>query len=241
MSNDTRLYNLLNGFNGAQATMDKSKEDYLADHFEQFAQEMIYGGYIRVRDEYAIFISKVEFYYHEEEAVPGERIIDDIVYHRDGRFIGRDVPYFPMMTLHSHWSGFDITFEKESGHYRASALIRQYVVIDLKNEKKQFVELKTSGNSDKASDKKDQYRPVGSVIMHDNPVIDTRSTYLQYFLNGFSMNGDDSKVEWCEISNPQYHKPKIETRKNAPEHKWGFIYGDKKEYEASVLRAKDIL
>ncbi len=239
MSNDTRLYNLLNGFNGAQATTDKSKEDYLADHFEQFAQEMIYGGYIRVRNEYAIFISKVEFYYHEENAAPGELGFDGIVYHRDGRFIGRDVPYFPMMTLHSHWSGFDITFEKESGHYRASALIRQYVVLDLK--KMQFVELRTCGNNENASDNKNQYRPAGSVHLNEKPVIDTRSTYLQYFLNGFSMNGENSKVEWCEISNPQYHKPKIETRKNAPEHKWGFIYGDKKEYEASVLRAKDIL
>lgn len=239
MNTNTRLYNLLNGFNGAQATPLKSKIDNLIDHFEQFAQEMIYGGYIRVRNEYAIFISKVEFYYHEEEAVPGERIIDDIVYHRDGRFIGRNVPYFPMMTLHSHWSGFDITFEKESGHFRASALIRQYVVLDLK--KNQFVELNTSENDEKDSDKIDQYRPVGSVLMHDKPVIDTRSTYLQYFLNGFSMNGVDSGVEWCEISNPEYHKPKIETRKNAPEHKWGFIFGDKKEYETSVLRAKDIL
>ena len=239
MNTKTRLYNLLNGFNGAKATQSKSKEDNLIDNFEQFAQEMIYGGYIRVRSEYAIFISKVEFYYHEENAAPGECGFDGIVYHRDGRFIGRNVPYFPMMSLHSHWSGFDITFEKESGHYRASALIRQYVVLDLK--KKQFVELRTSGNSDKASEKKDQYRPVGSVIMHDKPVIDTRSTYLQYFLNGFSMTCVDSGVEWCEISNPEYHKPKIETRKNAPEHDWGFIYRDKKEYEASVLRAKDLL
>ncbi len=241
MNTNTRLYKLLNGFNGAKATLFKSKEDNLIDNFEQIAQEMIYGGYIRVRDEYAIFISKVEFYYHEEEAVQGERIVDDIVYHRDGRFIKRKVPYFPVMTLHFHWSGFDITFEKESGHYRASALIRQYVVLDLKEKEKQFVELKTSGNSDKAFEKKEQYRPVGSVLMNDKPVIDTRSTYLQYFLNGFSMNGDDSKVEWCEISNPEYHKPKRETRQNAPDHDWGFIYGNKKEYEASVLRAKDIL
>lgn len=239
MSNNTRLYNLLDGFNGAKAIPTQSKEDYLIDHFEQFAQEMIYGGYIRVRNEYAIFISKVEFYYHEENAAPGELGFDGIVYHRDGRFIGREVPYFPMMTLHSHWSGFDITFEKESGHYRASALIRQYVVLDL-NEKK-FVKLDTSGNYEKVPDKKDNNNLVGRVCLKDEPVIDTRSTYLQYFLNGFSMNGDDSKVEWCEISNPEYHKPKRETRQNAPDHDWGFIYGNKKEYEACVLRAKEIL
>ena len=98
--------------------------------------------------------------------------------------------------------------------------------------------MRTSGNNENASDKKDQYRPVGSVHLNDKPVIDTRSTYLQYFLNGFAMNGGDSRVQWCEISNPEYHKPKIETRKNAPDHKWGFIYRDKKEYEDSVLRTK---
>ena len=51
MNTNTRLYNLLNGFNGAQATPLKSKIDNLIDHFEQFAQEMIYGGYIRVRND----------------------------------------------------------------------------------------------------------------------------------------------------------------------------------------------
>ena len=144
MSNNTRLFNLLDDFNGAKQTQYKSKEQNLLLYFEQIAKEMIYGGYIRVRDDYAIFISKVEFYYHEEDATPGEGIIDGIVYHRDGRFINRDVPYFPIMTLHSHWSGFDIAFEKESGHYRASALIRQYAVLDLK--KRMFIELKTSGD-----------------------------------------------------------------------------------------------
>lgn len=228
------LMKCLNEFDGAHSN---DKENELNQVFCLLAQKMIYGGYIKVRKEYAIFISKVEFYYHEEEVVSGDRIIDDIVYHRDGRFVERDVPYFPIMTLHSHWSGFDITFEKESGHYRASALIRQYVVLDL-NENK-FVELNTSWNKEKASANKDKYNPVGIICLKEEPFIDTRSTYLQYFLNGFSMNGGESGVEWCEISNPEYHEPKIEARKNAPGHKWGFIYRDKKEYEAYVLRTKE--
>ena len=37
-------------------------------------------------------------------------------------------PYFPIMSLHAHMSGFDITFESEEGKYRASALIRKYSV-----------------------------------------------------------------------------------------------------------------
>ena len=227
------------GFNGAKETQDKSKEQNLLEYFEQIAQEMIYGGYIRVRDDYAIFISKVEFYYHEEEATPGEGIVDGIVYHRDGRFINRDVPYFPIMTLHSHWSGFDIAFEKESGHYRASALIRQYAVLDLK--KRMFIELKTSGNFAGASDNEDEFRPIGEVRLQPTPVIDVRSTYLQYFLNGFSMNGNDSRVEWRNLDHPEYHEVKREYRKNAEKHDWGYIYKEKKEYEGFVLRTKDII
>ena len=239
MSNNTRLFKLLDGFNGAKETQDKSKEQNLLEYFEQIAQEMIYGGYIRVRDDYAIFISKVEFYYHEEEATPGERIIDGIVYHRDGRFINRDVPYFPIMTLHSHWSGFDIAFEKESGNYRASALIRQYAVLDLK--KRMFIELKTSGNFAGASDNEDEFRPIGEVRLQPTPVIDVRSTYLQYFLNGFSMNGNDSRVEWRNLDHPEYHEVKREYRKNAEKHDWGYIYKEKKEYDGFVLRTKDII
>lgn len=239
MSKNTRLFNLLDGFNGAKETKDKSKEQNLLGYFEQIAKEMIYGGYIRVRDEYAIFISKVEFYYHEEEEIQGERLTDEIVYHRDGRFLERKVPYFPIMTLHSHWSGFDITFEKETGHYRASALIRQYAVLDLKERK--FIELKTSGNTAEASDNEDGFRPVGRVRLYNEPVIDVRSTYLQYFLNGFPMSGVDSGVEWRNLDNPEYHQVKREYRKNADKHDWGYIYKEKKEYEASILRFKEIL
>ena len=239
MSNNTRLFNLLDGFNGAKETKDKSKEQNLLGYFEQIAKEMIYGGYIRVRDEYAIFISKVEFYYHEEEEIQGERLTDEIVYHRDGRFLERKVPYFPIMTLHSHWSGFDIPFEKETGHYRASALIRQYAVLDLKERK--FIELKTSGNTAEASDNEDGFRPVGRVRLYNEPVIDVRSTYLQYFLNGFPMSGVDSGVEWRNLDNPEYHQVKREYRKNADKHDWGYIYKEKKEYEASILRFKEIL
>jgi len=239
MSKNTRLFNLLDGFNGAKETKGKSKEQNLIESFEQIAKEMIYGGYIRVRNEYAIFISKVEFYYHEEEEVQGKRLTDDIVYHRDGRFLKRKVPYFPIMTLHSHWSGFDIAFEKESGHYRASALIRQYAVLDLKE--RMFIELKTSGSIAEASDNEEKFRPVGEVRLQPTPVIDVRSTYLQYYLNGFSMNGEGSKVEWHDIEKPEYFKVKNGIRKNAPGPQWGFVFNDKDEYEAYIRRVKDYI
>ena len=55
-------------------------------------------------DDYEIYIRTVEFYYHEEDAAEN-RIEDPIVYHRNGRFPGCNLPPFPMMALHAHWSG----------------------------------------------------------------------------------------------------------------------------------------
>ena len=97
----------------------------IAEHFESLAGHMLYGGYINVRDEYRIYIRTVEFYFHSEQ----EGIHDPIVYHRNGRGL-EEVPYFPLMTLNAHNSGFDITFESEKSQYRASALIRSYEVIN---------------------------------------------------------------------------------------------------------------
>ena len=230
----------LEKFSGAKIGAPK-REDSLIKQFEALARKMIYGGYIRVRNEYAIFLSKVEFYYHEEEAVPGERIIDSIVYHRDGRFLHREVPYFPIMTLHSHWSGFDITFEKETSHYRASALIRKYVVIDLKSEQKEYIKLDTSPNSIKPLDNSGKIKTVGKIVASTEPQEDDRSTYLQYYLNGFSIDGYDSCIQWRELDNPKYLNVIREKRKNAPEHDWGYVYQDKKDYFAVIQQVKDSL
>jgi len=237
MSNDSidlseNLYAILSKFNGAKEDPKVGREDALANAFRQLARKFLYGGYIRVRNEYAIFISKVEFYYHEEDTLE-DGVRDSVVYHRDGRFVGRRVPYFPIMTLHSHWSGFDITFEKP-GTYRASALIRKYVVVDLK--KKKFVELKTTG-----LDKKENPFLVGEIELSDDPFVDDRSTYLQYYLNGFSLAGQDSGIRWQDIDNREYPEPKQEVRKNAEEHEWGFVYKDKDEYFVALKALKDTL
>ena len=55
------------------------------------------------------------------------------------------------------------------------------------------------------------------------------------------MSGVDSGVEWRNLDNPEYHQVKREYRKNADKHDWGYIYKEKKEYEASILRFKEIL
>lgn len=62
----------------------------------------------------------------------------------------------------------------------------------------------------------------------------TPSTYYRNFFNGFSINGVDSRVERREIRNLEYHKLINKTSKYDSEYNWGFIYGDKKEYEVSV-------
>ena len=222
----------LDTFSGAQGNTREERKKSLSKPFDLLAQKMIYGGYFLVDEEYAIFISKVEFYYHEEKEVPRDRLTDDIVYHRDGRFLERKVPYFPIMTLHSHWSGFDIAFEKETGHYRASALIRQYVVWNL--QKRRFVELRTSGNKLKALKHDEKYPPVGEVVYQPDPVIDKRSTYLQYFLNGFSMDGTKSKVEWRDIENIDYPEVNNVPRQHAEEHNWGYTFIDFEEYKEAI-------
>ena len=110
----------LSRFNGAPDV------ESLQRMFEELAPVFLYGGYLQVRDDYHLFIRTVEFYYHSEKA---DGIHDPIVYHRNGRNL-HVVPYFPLMTLHAHASGFDITFENEEGAYRSSALIRAYEVKD---------------------------------------------------------------------------------------------------------------
>ena len=84
----------------------------------------------------------LELYYHEE-ATDGFK--DPIMYHTDDRkkqdhlrypwhedyFEARGIqtlPYFPFGSLNPHPSGIDVTFENPTKRYRASFLIREYIV-----------------------------------------------------------------------------------------------------------------
>jgi len=142
----------------------------LEQKFEDIARTILYDGYLKVRNDYRIYIKTVEFYMHAEEGSPFN-VSDPIVYHRNGKFHGRMVPYFPLMSLHAHMSGFDITFENEKLLYRASALIRAYAVFDVKANK--FINLK------------------------NNCIYDDRSTYLYDYLNGFSC-GEQNEIVWVD-------------------------------------------
>lgn len=153
----------------------KSKKDTsIEDNFADLAKSFLYGGYISVRDcdgseRYQIYIRTVEFYCHHEgddKNLPK----DPIVYHRNGRYVEGEVPYFPLMSFHAHASGYDITFENPTLKLRSSALIRAYEVYD----KAQNAFLHYDRNKKKfaiCNDSKDR--------------VNKQSTYLYNFLNGF--------------------------------------------------------
>ena len=161
------LKDVLSEFHGA------SNEPELQQMFRELAPSLLYGGYIQVRDDYEVYIRTVEFYFHSEKA---DGVHDPIVYHRNGRDLDT-VPYFPLMTLHAHASGFDIAFESEVGKYRASALIRSY-------------EVKTKDGWFLIWDKER-----GMFMKSSNYGFNTQSTYLYSLMNGFALgNGND--VRW---------------------------------------------
>ena len=170
--------------------------------FNRLAEAFLYGGYISVSDHekerYRIFIRTVEFYCHhegDEKDLPK----DPIVYHRNGRYVEGEVPYFPLMSFHAHASGYDITFENKNLQLRSSALIRAYEVYDVirktylhyDREKKLFV------GCDASKDR-----------------VNKQSTYLYNFLNGFSCNN----IKWIDAIRNKSENFKIAPRQNV--HKY---------------------
>lgn len=132
----TTLYQLLDNFSKAHDDVSAFGEEDLNANFREIAERIIYGGYILVHDRFRVYARCVEFYFHEETGP----IKDPIVYHRNEKFAKlypsqmTEAPYFPLMSLHAHASGYDITFENETAQYRASALIREYSVYDVTKE-----------------------------------------------------------------------------------------------------------
>ena len=159
--------------------------------FEEIAKILLYDGYLKVRNEYRVYIKTVEFYLHAEEGSP-LKISDPIVYHRNGKDHRGKVPYFPVMTLHAHVSGIDITFENESLKYRASALIRAYAIFDEKT--KCFIETKKGFK------------------------YDDRSTYLYNYLNGFSTDGNNNIIWVDQVSSVKHELNPPTSRRNVFEY-----------------------
>lgn len=55
---------------------------------------------------------------------------------------------------------------------------------------------------------------VGRYSPQPTPKFDDRSTYLQFFLNGFSIDGTSNRVIWKDFKSAEYGKPTIKTRRN---------------------------
>lgn len=197
--------------------------------FPDLAESFLYGGYISVSDyrgkeRYRIYLRTVEFYCHPESDnlnLPK----DPIVYHRNGRYLDGDVPYFPLMAFHAHASGYDIAFENEDLKLRSSVLIRAYEIYDLQNKKFLFYSREYKKFME-CSDVKER--------------VNTQSTYLYNFLNGFI--GDS--IRWIDDIRPMgddmSERIKISKRRNV------FLYdGEKKttkkdERPWSFTRTKDL-
>lgn len=188
----------LGEFKGVTNGVYNSFEDKIADLKKQFmnlATYLIYGGHFCCSDRYDLYITSVEFYYHEELENVHNRIIDPIMYHRnkakwnkkEGKIEIRELPYYKIGTLNPHVSGIDITFECPN-KYRASALIRAFVVYD--KDKKEFL------------------------------IEDERSTYVyDYFFDGLTIEKGSLKLEWKESLEDYYHMVSndiisLKTRKN---------------------------
>jgi len=108
-----------------------SRIEKLGEAFKNIACQLLYGGcfvvYSGDKEFRKVYLHTVEFYYHEETGT----LKDYIVYHkhkRKNQEIIREVGYFTPGTLNAHQSGIDITFESEAGQYRASALVRAFLV-----------------------------------------------------------------------------------------------------------------
>ena len=212
------LEKLLFKFKGA------TNEEDLQILFYELAQGFLYGGYIQVRNDYRIYIRTVEFYFHSEEI---DGIHDPIVYHRNIRDkegnILETVPYFPIMSLHAHTSGYDITFESEVGKYRSSALIRSFEVKDKDGKYLKW--------------KKDMF------MKSENYDYNTQSTYLYYLLNGFPL-GISNDVKWVDAPIMQKIEPEIRNRKNVFKSKSEYVYekieGEKSERLWSFTRKEQV-
>ena len=162
--------------------------------FEELAKYLLYGGYFHCSEWYDLYITSVEFYYHEENGSAK----DPIMYHRNKKKWMKNTngvqpteiskSYFKVGTLNPHMSGVDITFESDTDlKYRASALIRAFKI-----KGKGVKEVKEDG----------------------------RSTYVyDYLFDGLSIKKSENQLCWVDINAelPQEKLPKA-TRKNVYEY-----------------------
>ena len=163
-------------------------ENSLTKKFEELASYLIYRGYFHCSERYDLYITSVEFYFHDEKEDRPNRIVDPIMYHRNKKKKSNPkeikTPYFKIGTIYPHQSGIDITFENEEKEYRASALIRSFEIV-----------LHIDEHTERQKE-------------------DDRSTYVyEYLFDGLNVDGSPG-LKWIEINNNPSQKPNEYPRKN---------------------------
>lgn len=185
----------------------------------ELAKSFLCGGYISVKDQsnkevFRIFLQTIEYYIHTEKDCTIS-VQDEIMYHRNNKGINGKYPYLPLMSLHAHDSGYDITFENENEKYRASVLIREYVIIDML--KSSFIVWNPSCESFVQYELSNKKNPVNS-----------QSTYLKKLLTGFSLEMNGYHPIWIDIEtmgnvNKGKHRKGIPNKYTSSiHHKWQF-------------------
>lgn len=158
-------------------------EGKLTGEFAKLAPFFISGGYIKVREDYRVYPTTVEFYFHSEKE---NGVKDPIVYHRNNNKVEGEIPYFPMFTLHAHNVGYDITFDNPKKQYRASVLIREYQILDVRD--KQNMEWLKWDSQKQCFRKEKGQNPRNSQVM-----------YLKYILNGFTLE-QGNLIDWIDAT-----------------------------------------
>lgn len=180
----------------------------LEDRMKELAKVFLYGGYLNVRNQYHIYIRTLEFYYHEEEGL----VKDLIMYHRNNNKVAGKIPYFNTLSLNSHDTGVDITFENEQKKIRASILIRAYEVLDVKS------------NNRLVWDKDEQQFRACTEM--DKPRYNTQSMYVKKFLSGFATKGTID-IYWVDLP----YKEEFKDSDILPMKRQGvYISEDKEKY-----------
>lgn len=133
----------------------KHSEGNLETPMKDLANQFLYGGYLHVTGladgvpvNKMVFLNAIEFYYHEcirSGVHAASRIKDYGMYHIPDEADSPEPKTKPQKeeaawrkrtfakgSLHTHVSGIDITFEdsREKDRFRASILIREYIVVD---------------------------------------------------------------------------------------------------------------
>lgn len=177
------------------STIEERMEE-LEKQFKDIATSLFFNGYFECGENH-IYISSAELYYNEEDGA--NPIKDEVMFHTNDK-AGLNLPYFKIGHLFAHPWGFDLTFENEEKRYRASVLLKAFVVT------------------------KGQEAPC-----YKSKNIKSSGMLRDYFLNDLSaFEPNNLKVKWVDYHNPIFDFPSFDRELSEPKPRKN-VPGDKKE------------